>query len=153
MHDDVALTQTIRLEGLGLTLQRLADQMDDIASRLARIEQRQIRLERAINRNTINDIITTEATMSVLDDLETRAQAQTTVIDGVRTTLQSLRDELADALESEDTARIQAVVDKLDANTDALADAIADVPDEPTPEPTPEPAPEPEPTPEPAPEV
>jgi hypothetical protein len=64
MHEDVSLTQTISLQGLGLALQRMADQMDDIASRLARIEQRQLLMERAINPNPVNNNTTTEATMS-----------------------------------------------------------------------------------------
>lgn len=133
----------------------------DLAAVLARIEWRlclladdQAEIKRSLTRlvrAVFQTATTEEIIMTVLDDLEAKASAQDTVIDGVATTLTTLRDELRDALAAGDTARIQAVVDHLDANTAELAEAIADVPPTPSPTPGPTPEPGPAPTPEPTP--
>lgn len=76
--------------------------------------------------NLMNQILARETAMAnVLDDLEAKVEALTTVEKSAETLLKTLNDELKAALASNDTARIQAVVDKIDADSAALAAAVA----------------------------
>lgn len=106
-------------------LARLACQMDRFAERLARIDRRQALIEQALNRQTDIDITTTEIIMAALDTLEADLAANTDVVASAVTLLDTLHQELADAIASGDPARVQAVADQLAANTQALADAVA----------------------------
>lgn len=64
-----------------VVLDRLGNQMDDIASRLARMERRQVLLEQAIDRNTVNDTITREALMADFTDLTAEVEANGDAVD------------------------------------------------------------------------
>lgn len=107
------------------TVTGLADTLDDIVTRLTRIERQQALMAQAINRNTDIDITTSEIIMAALDTLEADVTAQTDVIASAVTLLDTLHTELADAIASGDPARVQAVADHLEVNTQALADAVA----------------------------
>jgi Zn-dependent M16 (insulinase) family peptidase len=121
----MARTATIHVDVTGLDvlsqidrrLDRQARQLDDMASRLARIEH-------AIRQNTAINITTTEAIMSALDTLETDVANETDVVASAVALLDGLHQELADAIASGDPTRVQAVADHLEANTQALADAV-----------------------------
>lgn len=119
---NVALVNEARILA---ALARLADQMDRFAERLARIDRRQAAMEQALNRQTDIDITTTEIIMAALDTLEADLAANTDVTASAVTLLDTLHQELADAIASGDPARVQAVADQLAANTQALADAVA----------------------------
>lgn len=62
--------------------------------------------------------------MSAIDDLEAKVEAETTVEQGALTAFTTLNQELKDALANNDTARIQAVTQKIDANMQAWSIAM-----------------------------
>lgn len=125
MADPIASIVIIDERRILAALARLADQMDRFAERLARIDRRQALIEQALNRQTDIDITTTEIIMAALDTLEADLAANTDVVASAVTLLDTLHQELADAIASGDPARVQAVADQLAANTQALADAVA----------------------------
>lgn len=125
MADPIASIVIIDERRILAALARLADQMDRFTERLARIDRRQAAMEQALNRQTDIDITTTEIIMAALDTLEADLAANTDVTASAVTLLDTLHQELADAIASGDPARVQAVADQLAANTQALADAVA----------------------------
>lgn len=62
--------------------------------------------------------------MAVLDDLEAKVAANTTVVGSAVTLLTELKTELDAAIASGDPARLQAISDKLGTDTQSLADAV-----------------------------
>lgn len=80
--------------------------------------------------------------MATLDDLEAEVDANTDVVASAVLLLDTIHQELQDALDTGDPAKIQEALDKLSASKDSLAAAVArntDAAAEPAPEPTPEP--------------
>jgi uncharacterized protein YoxC len=74
----------------------------------------------------LKSVITTEQTMAAtIDDLLNDVNEEATVIDGVKTLLDGLSKQLADAIAANDPAKIQQVKDAIDANKNALASAVA----------------------------
>lgn len=88
--------------------------LHDIEKRLTRIE---IRIAVAYGKEV--EILAT------LDDVTAAVAEQTDVVQSAVTLLDSLHQQLQDALASNDPAAIQAVVDSIEANKQALADAVA----------------------------
>lgn len=116
---------------------RLAAQMDDIASRLARMERRQVALERAINANTVNDIITREAFMADFTALHAEVEANSDAVDSAVALLNDLSSRLIDA--ADDPAEIAAIANELASQSTALAEAVvANTPAAPPLAPTPD---------------
>lgn len=64
-----------------------------------------------------------EIIMAKIEDVESEVEQLTSVVDGAVVLIQSLRDEIKAA--GTDPAKLQALVDKLDANEQKLANAIA----------------------------
>lgn len=134
----VPLTIGVDITVLADALNGVAAQMSDIASRLARIEARQARIEQAINANTVNDILNTEALMADFTALHDEVAANGDAVDSAITLLTNLSAQLADA--ANDPAEIQAIADQLAAQSDALANAVvANTPAAPEPAPVEEP--------------
>lgn len=108
--------------------------LDHIQNALDRIELRLVIQQRNMRKN--QGVI-----MSALDTLEDTVAADTDVVSSAVTLLDTIHQELADAIASGDETRVQAVADHIAANTEALAGAVARNTDAagPTPEPTPEP--------------
>lgn len=80
-------------------------------------------------------VITKEGTiMAAIDDLEAKVAAEETVQQSVITLLTELKTELDAALATGDTARLQALSAKIDADTQSLAAAVTA--NTPTPPPT-----------------
>jgi energy-converting hydrogenase A subunit M len=121
-------------------LGRLAALMDDIANRLARIDRRQAALERAVNVNTVNDIITREALMADFTALHAEVESNGDAVDSAVTLLNTLSAQLVDA--ADDPDEIRAIADQLASNSTRLADAVvANTPAAPEPGPVVEPTP------------
>ena len=64
-------------------------------------------------------------TMATLDDIRTAVASETSTVAAVTTLLQSLSQQLKDALASEDPAAIQSLVDQINQNANVLANAVA----------------------------
>jgi len=64
-------------------------------------------------------------TMATLDDIRTAVASETNTVNAVTTLLQSLSQQLKDALASEDPAAIQSLVDQINQNANVLANAVA----------------------------
>ena len=62
--------------------------------------------------------------MATLSDISLAIQRQTTVEQSVVALLRQLSTQLHDAIEAEDPAAVQAVVDMIDSNTKTLSDAV-----------------------------
>lgn len=107
------------------TLLRVLDGIHRIETRQQHILRRLGPIEQALQISIINDALNQEATMTALDNLETDVANQTDVIDSAVRLLETLHQELADAIASGDPARVQAVADQLEANTQNLAQAVA----------------------------
>lgn len=86
----------------------------------AEVLQRLDRMMDAINMLRVQGAIE----MSALDDLEAKVTAQETVEDSAITLLQTIKAELDAAIAAGDTARIQALSDKIGSDTQKLADAV-----------------------------
>ncbi len=118
-------------------LGRLANQMDDIASRLARMERRQELIVRAIERNTANDTLNTEAIMANFQPIYDSVEPLSDAIDSVSALVEGLAAQLVDA--SDDPEEILAIASTLTAEKDRLAAlVVANTPA--APEPTEPPA-------------
>src|SRR5438552_15834384 len=86
------------------------------------------RIERKCDQILVNLAREENMLMATLDDLVTDVSSQSTVVDSVVTLLQGLRDQLAAALAFGGPAKIQAVIDSIDANTAKLTAAVANSP-------------------------
>lgn len=62
--------------------------------------------------------------MATLDDIKAAVAAQTTVIGSAITLLNELHTKLTEALQTNDTAKIQEVLDEMQAQTASLASAV-----------------------------
>ena len=86
--------------------------------------QRLDRLDRQLRRLGLFSTLSTEKIMSELDDLEAKVAAEESVEQSAITLLGTLKQELDAALADGDMGRIQALSDKIGADTDALSAAI-----------------------------
>lgn len=124
---------------IGDLVARIVRQNTEIIRRLGETDVRLVRIERAINANTVNDIITREALMADFTDLTAEVEANGDAVDSAVTLLNALSAQLVDA--ADDPAEIRAIAEELSGNSNRLAQAVAaNTPA--GPEPTPEPAPE-----------
>lgn len=136
----VATVAIVNEDRLLAAFARHAAQMDDIASRLARMERRLAALARAIDRNTVNDTITRETFMADFTALHAEVEANGDAVASAVTLLTDLSDRLIDA--ADDPVEIQAIAAELASQSTALAEAVvANTPAAPEPV-EPEPAPE-----------
>jgi ArsR family metal-binding transcriptional regulator len=116
-------------------LGRLAAQMDDIANRLARIERRQVALERAVNTTlTIQEII-----MSAVDDLVTEVTEISDATTAVETAIDGLLDRIDEV--NNDPTVAQAVNDLRSLKTRLVSAALEGTDVAPEPGPVVEPGP------------
>jgi len=94
-----------------------------------------LRLAVARVEEKVDRILAKEIRMAkTLDDVLADVTAQTTVVQSVLTLIEGLKQQLADALASGDPAKVQAVLDGLEANTASLSAAVtANTPAPPTP--------------------
>ena len=80
-------------------------------------------IERMIVKMTAAVLIEEDLQMAKIQDVVDKVNAQTTVIEGVTSLLDSLAQQVKDA--GTDPAKLQEVVDNIQANTDKLANAVA----------------------------
>lgn len=128
---NVVVANEARILGV---LAAVAAQMDDITSRLARIERRQARIEQAITVTAINQ----EALMADFTALHAEVESNGDAVDSAIVLLNDLATRLVDA--ADDPAEIQAIAAELAGQSTALAEAVvANTPAAPEPpaEPTP----------------
>jgi hypothetical protein len=127
-------TINVEIPGLMDLFERQSRQLDDMAGRLARIEQ-------AIRINTVNDTITRRILMADFTALYDEVESNGDAVDSAVTLLNSLSEQLVDA--ADDPEEIRAIAAQLGDNSTRLAEAVtANTPaaTEPTPaEPTPAP--------------
>lgn len=137
---DLSIHAYATIAGLSDALVRFADQMDDIASRLARIERRQIALARALGQisdeqlthdlmeeHLMSDLTTVvtdlEARVTEMVDVEESAAA---ALNGLGAEVATLTQELADAgVDPALVARLEALGTVITDEDGKLAAAIA----------------------------
>jgi hypothetical protein len=84
-----------------------------------------------------------ETEVTQMDDLNTEVAQNTDAVQSAITLMNSLSQQLKDAVASNDPAAVQAVIDQLDANTNELAASVAaNTPAAPVPPPEPAPPPQ-----------
>lgn len=108
---------------------------------MSRLEWRLVRIEKLL----VNIVVKGNRTMSDIKNLESAVKADTDATNAALTLIKGIAAQLAAA--QGDPAKVQALVDQLNANAAALSAAVA----ENTPAAPPAPAPAPAPTPDPAP--
>jgi ATP/maltotriose-dependent transcriptional regulator MalT len=92
---------------------RVQNRLDDI---LLMLGEMQAVLNALVNRETL--------LMASIADLQAQVQQNTDVINSAKTLLQGLADQLQEAKDSGDPAKIQAVIDQIKQNDDDLAAAV-----------------------------
>lgn len=74
----------------------------------------------------LNQLLNKEIVMAAtLDDVQAAVAAETEVVNSAKVLLENLAQMLRDALASGDPAKVQEVLDKIEANKQTLADAVA----------------------------
>jgi hypothetical protein len=131
---DVTLTGIDALTALAELVGRLNRQNAEIIRRLGQIEQRLGLVGQAIDVNTINDTLNTEALMADFTALHDEVQANGDAVDSAVALLNSLSAQLVDA--ADDPAEVQAIAAALAEQSDTLAAAVtANTPAAPEPAP------------------
>ena len=95
---------------------------DELRALIALVERD---IERRPPASSDTGALTLEDVMAAIDDLEAKVTAQETVIASTVTLLAELNTELKGALANNDTARIQALTARIDADQQKLAAAVA----------------------------
>lgn len=97
-----------------------AAQLDRIENKLNSLLRWAGRFDAYLSRVTQMENIT----MATLDDVVAEVTAQTSIVASVKALVAGLQTQLADAIASNDPAKVQAVLDALKANDAALAEAV-----------------------------
>jgi hypothetical protein len=131
---DVTLTGIDALTALAELVGRLNRQNAEIIRRLGQIEVRLGQVGQAIDVNTFNDTLNTEALMADFTALHDEVEANGDAVDSAVTLLNSLSAQLVDA--ADDPAEVQAIAAALAEQSDTLAAAVtANTPAAPEPAP------------------
>jgi hypothetical protein len=141
MPATASISATVTLDGIDSALALIAGRLTFIERQQDRILVRLEWIERAVNANTVNDIITREALMADFTALHAEVEANGDAVASAIVLLTDLATRLTDA--ADDPAEIAAIAAELTAQSSALAEAVvANTPAAPEPTPEPEPAPE-----------